>query len=134
MYHNERNTESLVPLFSLLSLLIANLGLIIVMAYIIKRKTKEIGIRRIHGASFGTIIRMLNSELTIQIGIAFLIAVPAAWHVINRWLENFAHKTTLNGWVFVFAGLFVFLLSVAAVSWQSWRAATMNPVKALKSE
>ena len=134
VYRNERNTESLVWLFSLLSLLIANLGLIIVMAYIIKRKTKEIGIRRIHGASFRTIIRMLNSELIIQIGIAFLIAVPAAWYVISRWLENFARKTTINGWIFILAGLFVLLLSVAAVSWQSWRAATMNPAKTLKSE
>jgi len=134
VYRNERNTESLVWLFSLLSLLIANLGLIIVMAFVIKRKTKEIGIRRIHGASFWTIIRMLNSELIIQIGIAFLIAVPAAWYVMSRWLENFARKTPLNVWVFIFAGLFVLLLSVAAVSWQSWRAATMNPVKTLKNE
>ena len=134
VYHNEQNAENLVRLFSLLSLVIANLGLIIVMAYIIKRKTKEIGIRRIHGATFWTIIRMLNKELIILIGIAFLIAVPVAWYVINRWLENFAYKTSLNVWIFAFAGLFVLLLSVAAVSWQSWRAATMNPVKTLKSE
>jgi putative ABC transport system permease protein len=134
VYRNEQNTESLVWLFSLLSLIIANLGLIIVMAYVIKRKTKEIGIRRIHGASFWTIIKMLNGELVIRIAIAFLIATPAAWYVMNRWLENFAHKTALNGWIFVFAGLFVLLLSVAAVSWQSWRAATSNPVKALKTE
>jgi putative ABC transport system permease protein len=134
VYRNERNTESLVGLFSLLSLLIANLGLIIVMAYVIKRKTKEIGIRRIHGASFWIIIRMLNKELIVKIGIAFLIAAPIARYVINRWLENFARKTPLNVWVFTFAGLFVLLLSVAAVSWQSWRAATMNPVKTLKSE
>jgi putative ABC transport system permease protein len=134
VYHNEENTQSLVWLFSILSLVIANLGLIIVMAYIIKRKTKEIGIRRIHGASFRTIIRMLTGELVIRIGIAFLIAVPGAWYVISRWLENFARKTSLNVWVFIFAGLFVLLLSVAAVSWQSWRAATMNPAKTLKSE
>jgi len=134
VYNNERNTESLVLLFSLLSLLIANLGLIIVMAYVIKRKTKEIGIRRIHGASFWSIIKMLNGELIIRIGIAFLIAVPAAWYVMNRWLENFARKTALNGWIFIFAGLFVLLLSVAAVSWQSWRAATTNPAKTLKRE
>ena len=134
VYRNELNTESLVWLFSLLSLIIANLGLIIVMSYIIKRKTKEIGIRRIHGASFWTIIKMLNNELTVRIGIAFLIAVPVAWYVMSRWLENFACKTTLNGWIFAFAGLFVLLLSVIAVSWQSWRAATRNPVNALKIE
>jgi len=104
------------------------------MAYIIKRKTKEIGIRRIHGASFWTIIKMLNSELIVRIGIAFLIAIPVAWYVMNRWLENFARKIALTGRIFVFAGLFVLLLSVAAVSRQSWRAAAANPVNALKSE
>jgi len=134
VYHNEQNAEDLVRLFSLLSLVIANLGLVIVMAYIIKRKTKEIGIRRIHGATFRTIIYMLNKELIILIGIAFLIAVPVAWYVLSRWLENFAYKTSLNVWIFAFAGLFVLLLSVAAVSLQSWRAATMNPVKTLKNE
>ena len=77
---------------------------------------------------------MLNKELIILIGIAFLIAVPVAWYVLSRWLENFAYKTSLNGWIFAFAGLFVLLLSVAAVSLQSWRAATMNPAKTLKSE
>jgi len=134
VYHNEQNTQSLVWLFSLLSLLIANLGLIIVMAFVIKRKTKEIGIRRINGASFWPIIRMLNIELLIQIGIAFLIAIPVAWYVMNRWLDNFARKTALNGWIFILAGLFVLFISVIAVSWQSWRAATMNPVEAIKTE
>jgi len=134
VYHNEENTQSLVWLFSLLSLLIANLGLIIVMAFVIKRKTKEIGIRRINGASFWSIIRMLNIELLIQIGIAFLIAVPVAWYVMSRWLDNFARKISLDWWIFLLAGLFVLLISVIAVSWQSWRAATMNPVNSLKSE
>jgi putative ABC transport system permease protein len=134
VYHNEENTQSLVWLFSLLSLLIANLGLIIVMAFVIKRKTKEIGIRRINGATFWNIIWMLNIELIIQISVAFLIAIPVAWYVISRWLENFAYKITLNGWIFVFAGLFVLLLSVAAVSLQSWRAAHANPVDSLKIE
>ena len=134
VYRNERNTESLVWLFSLLSLIIANLGLIIVMAFVIKRKTKEIAIRRIHGASFWTIIKMLNGEFIIWIGIAFLTAVPASWYVIIRFLENFTHKATLNGWIFIIAGMFVLLLSVTAVSWQSWRAATSNPANSLKIE
>ncbi|GHT20985.1 ABC transporter permease [Bacteroidia bacterium] len=134
VYRNEWNAESLVRLFSLLGLIIANLGLIVVMAFIIKRKTKEIGIRKINGASFWTIVRMLNSRFIAWIGIAFLIAVPGACFVMSRWLENFAHKTALEWWIFVFAGLFVLLISIVAVSWQSWRAATANPVEALKSE
>ena len=76
---------------------------------------------------------MLNKELIILIGIAFLIAIPVAWYVLSRWLENFAYKTSLNVWIFTIAGLFVLLLSVVAVSWQCWRAATMNPVKTLNN-
>jgi putative ABC transport system permease protein len=134
VYYNEWNAEMLVRIFSLLSLLIANLGLIVVMAFIIKRKTKEIGIRKINGATFWTIVRMLNSRFIVWIGFAFLIAVPGAYFVMNRWLENFAHKTVLDWWIFVLAGLFVLLISVVAVSWQSWRAATANPVKSLQNE
>jgi putative ABC transport system permease protein len=134
VYHNEWNAAMLVRIFSLLSLFIANLGLIVVMAFIIKRKTKEIAIRKINGASFWTIVWMLNSRFIVWIGIAFLIAVPGAYFVMNRWLENFARKTALDWWIFVFAGLLVLLISVVAVSWQSRRAATANPVKSLKSE
>jgi putative ABC transport system permease protein len=134
VYHNEWNAEWLVQLFSLLSLIIANLGLIVVMAFIIKRKTKEIGIRKICGATFWMIVRMLNSRFIVWIGIAFLIAVPGTYYTLNRWLENFAYKTALDWWIFVLAGLFVLLISVAAVSWQSWRAASANPVVALKTE
>ncbi|GHU63886.1 cell division protein FtsX [Bacteroidia bacterium] len=134
VYHNEWNAEWLVQLFSLLSLIIANLGLIVVMAFIIKRKTKEIGIRKINGASFWMIVGMLNNRFIAQIGLAFLIAVPGAYYTLNHWLENFAHKTALDWWIFVLAGLFVLLISVIVISWQSWRAASTNPVLALKTE
>lgn len=134
VYRNELNAEQLVRVFSLLCFIVATLGLIIIMAFVIKRKTKEIGIRKVNGATTSDIIRLLNSRFIIWIGIAFILAVPGAYAVMVYWLKSFAYKTTLDWWVFVLAGLSVLLLSVAAISWQSWRAATIDPVKTVKSE
>jgi len=134
VYCNELNAESLVRLFSLLCLIVANLGLIIIMAFIIKRKTKEIGIRKVNGATYIDIIKMLNNRFVIWIGVAFIIAIPAAYYVLARWLENFAHKTPMDWWIFALAGCMVLLLSVVCISWQSWQAASFNPIKALKTE
>ena len=134
IYHNELNAEAMTRLFSLLCLIIANLGLIIIMSFVIKRKTKEIGIRKVNGATTGDIIRMLNKRFVIWIGIAFVIAIPASYYVMTLWLQSFAHKTTLDWWVFALSGLLVLLLSAVSLTLQSWYAATINPVKSLKIE
>ena len=134
IYYNELNAESMTRIFSILCLIIANLGLIVIMSFVIKRKTKEIGLRRVNGATPGDIIRMLNKRFVIWIGVAFVIAIPASYYVMFRWLQSFAHKTTLDWWVFALSGLLVLLLSAISISWQSWHAATINPVKTLKSE
>jgi len=134
VYRNEMNAQQLVYTFSLLCLIVSNLGLIIFMAFIIRRRTKEIGIRKIHGASVWEIIRMLNMDFIRYIALAFVIAVPVAWYVMHRWLERFAYRTSLDWWIFALAGLSVLLVSVVSVSLQSWRAATENPVKAIKTE
>ena len=134
VYRNEFNAGRLVNLFSLLCLIIANLGLIIFMAFIVKRRRKEIAIRKVNGAQPGQIIRMLNRSFIFRISIAFVIASPLAWWVMRQWLTNFAHKTTLDWWIFALAGIAVLLLSAASVSWQSWRASTQNPADVVKSE
>ena len=134
VYRNEMNAQQLVYTFSLLCLVISNLGLIIFMAFIIRRRTKEIGIRKIHGASVWEIIRMLNMDFIRYIALAFVIAVPVAWYIMHRWLERFAYRTSLDWWIFALAGFSVLLVSVISVSLQSWRAATENPVKAIKIE
>jgi putative ABC transport system permease protein len=131
MYRNEMNAQRLVYVFSLLCFLIADLGLIIFMAFIIRRRTKEIGIRKVLGASVGEIIRMLNTDFIRYIALAFAIAVPVAWYIMHRWLERFAYRTSLDWWIFVLAGLTVLAISVASVSLQSWRAANQNPVEAI---
>ncbi|MDR1272941.1 MAG: FtsX-like permease family protein, partial [Odoribacteraceae bacterium] len=134
IYHGELKAESFVRLFSLLSLLVANMGLIIIMAFVIRRKTKEIGIRKVNGATSAEIIRLLNGRFILWIATAFALAVPLAWWAMTRWLEHFARKIVLDWWIFALAGLAVCLISLLAISWQSWRAARLNPVKALGIE
>ena len=134
MYRNEINAQRLVYIFSLLCLTVADLGLIIFMAFIIRRRTKEIGIRKVYGASVREIIRMLNMDFIRYIALAFVIAVPVAWYVMHRWLEQFAYRTSLDWWIFALSGLSILFISVVSVSLQSWRAAIANPVDAIKSE
>jgi len=131
IYRNEMNAKQLVYIFSLLCFLVADLGLIVFMAFIIRRRTREIGIRKVYGASVGNIIQMLNMDFIRYIALAFVIAVPVAWYVMYRWLERFAYRTSLDWWIFALAGMFVLLVSVVSVSLQSWRAARANPVEAI---
>ncbi|MDR2120530.1 MAG: ABC transporter permease [Tannerella sp.] len=134
VYHSEMKAEAMVQLFALLSLLTANMGLIIIMAFIIKRKTKEIGVRKVHGATPADIVLMLNRRISLWIATAFAIALPLAWWATTRWLENFAQKISLDWHSFAVAGLSVWILSTLAVSWQSLHAARLDPVKSLKTE
>ena len=131
VYHNELNAEMLVRVFSILCLIIANLGLVIFMAFIIKSRTKEIGIRKVNGASSMEIVRMLNMSFIRWIVLAIIIAIPLAYFIMQRWLQDFAHKTTLDWWIFALTGLFVLLLSLLSVSWMTWDAATANPVESI---
>ena len=134
VYASERYAERLTRIFAALCLAVATLGLIIVMAFVVRRRTKEIGIRKINGARPSDIVRMLNYRFVLWIGVAFLLAAPAAYLLMTRWLENFAAPAPLDWWLFGLTGLGVLVISVAAVSWQSWRAATINPVDTLKLE
>ncbi|MDR1600921.1 MAG: ABC transporter permease [Tannerella sp.] len=134
VYHSELKAEALVNIFSLLSLLTANMGLIVIMAFLIRRKTKEIGVRKVNGATSMDIVRLLNGRITLWIASAFVIALPLAWWAVTRWMENFALKARLEWWVFLLAGLSVWFISALAVSWQSWQAARLDPVRALKAE
>ena len=132
-YHNEINAQQLVNIFSLLCLLVADLGLIVFMTFIIRRRSREIGIRKIHGSGVGKVMMMLNIDFVRYVAVAFAVAAPIAWYVMRRWLERFAYRTSLDWWVFALAGLTVLLLCFVSVSWQSWRAAAANPVEAVKA-
>ena len=106
-------------------------GLIVFNA---RYKSKEIAIRKVNGASEKEIMLMLNRSVLIQLTIGFVVAIPLAYYVVQRWLEQFAYKTPLYWWIFLLAGLLIFAITVVTVSWQSHKAATTNPVDAIKNE
>jgi putative ABC transport system permease protein len=97
-------------------------------------RVKEIGIRKINGARISEILTMLNKSFVSWIAIAFIIATPISWIAMHKWLENFAYKTELSWWIFALAGLMALGIALLTVSWISWRAATRNPVEALRYE
>lgn len=121
-------------LFSVLAIFIACLGLLGLSSYTISRRTKEIGVRKVNGAKIGEILVLLNHDFVKWVVIAFAIAVPVSWYSMILWLENFAYQTTLSWWIFALAGLLALGIALLTVSFQSWKAATRNPVEALRYE
>ena len=134
LYLNEARTQKIFQWFTLLSILISGLGLYAMVQFITETRTKEIGIRKVNGARVIEILTMLNAGFIKWVLIAFVIACPIAYYAMHQWLQNFAYKTELSWWVFAMAGLVAVAIAVLTVSWQSWRAATRNPVEALRYE
>lgn len=131
-YRNEYGARDLVLVFTLLCLLVADLGLIVFMAFIIRRRTKEIAIRKVNGATARDIAGMLNSNFVLYIVAAFIVAVPVSWLVLHTWQQRFAYKTSLDWWMFLIAGISVLLISLVSVSLQSWKAACVNPAQGVR--
>ncbi len=134
MYQKEKLLSHVYILFTLVAILISVSGLFIVALYDINRRTKEIGIRKVNGAKISEIMTLLNGDFVKLIAIAFVIATPIAWFAMHQWLQNFAYKTELSWWIFALAGLLAMGIALLTVSWQSWKAATRNPVEALRYE
>ena len=134
VYASERYAERLTRIFAALCLAVATLGLIIVMAFVVRRRTKEIGIRKVFGSSTRQILLMFNRTYLRIVAICFVIAAPVAYYGVTRWLENFAYRTPLRWWVFVLAFIAVAAVTLATVTFQNWRAANANPVKSIRNE
>ncbi len=134
LYRNEARLARLSTAFALLAILIACLGLFGLTAYAAERRAKEIGIRKVLGASVPSIVALLSKDFLKLVGIAFVIAAPVAYFAMQRWLEDFAYRIELGPWVFVGAGVLVLVIALATVSYQAIRAALANPVEALRSE
>jgi len=134
LYKSEVTFSRLIGFCSILSIFISCLGLFGLITHIAKCRTKEIGIRKVNGARVSEILTMLTRDLVKWVAIAFVIATPVAWYAMNKWLENFAYKTELRWWIFALAGLLALGIALLTVSWQSWKAATRNPVEALRYE
>ena len=121
-------------LFSFLAILIACFGLLGLSAYNVLQRTKEIGVRKVLGASVPHILYLLSKDFLILIGIAFLVAVPVTWWAMNNWLNDFAYRIPISWIVFLIAGIATCLVALVAVSLQAIKAATTNPVKSLRTE
>jgi putative ABC transport system permease protein len=121
-------------LFSLMAVIITCLSLFGLVMMVTISRTKEIGIRKLNGAKVSEVIYLLNKDFLFLITIAFLIATPVTWYAIHMWLKNFAYRTELTWWIFGLTGIIAFGIALLTVSWQSWSAATRNPVEALRYE
>jgi ABC-type antimicrobial peptide transport system permease subunit len=134
MYQSELLFRRTFTLFAGSAIVICCMGILAMSLFACQRRTKEIGIRKVNGARVAEVLAMLNRDFMKWVAIAFVIATPIAYYAMNKWLESFAYKTELSWWVFVLAGLLALGIALLTVSWQSWRAATSNPVEALRYE
>ena len=133
MYAAERRTSTLLTISTTIALLISCLGLYGLSVYVAERKTKEIGIRKVVGASVESIVAMLSREYILLILISFIISIPLGYYLMNKWLEGFAYKIDPGVTVFVISGLISFVIAWLTVSFESFRAASKNPVDTFKT-
>jgi putative ABC transport system permease protein len=134
LYRTERRMGKIFGYFSLLAILISCLGLIGLSSFMTQRRTKEIGIRKINGAKSVEIFSLISKEYILWVMISIIIACPIAWFVMNKWLQNFAYRVSIGWWIFALAGVIALLIALLTVSWQAYRAASKNPVEALRYE
>jgi putative ABC transport system permease protein len=134
MYQSELQFRRTFSLFAICAIVICCLGILAMSLFACQRRIKEIGVRKVNGARISEVMVMLNRDFVKWVAIAFVIATPIAYIAMLKWLENFAYKTELSWWIFALAGLLALGIALLTVSWQSWRAATRNPVEALRYE
>ncbi|GAB4032114.1 ABC transporter permease [Spirosoma gilvum] len=134
MYEGETRMAGLFKAFSLLSILIACMGLFGLSSYLAERRTKEIGIRKVLGASLPQILGLLFTPFLTLLVVACILAIPLGWFVMHRWLQDFTYRVNLDGSIFLLSIILVMLLTVAVVSYETIKAALVNPVRSLRSE
>jgi len=120
--------------FAMLAVIIACLGLFALSAFMAEQRGKEIGIRKVLGASVVQMASLLSRDFVKLVIIAFVIASPVAWWGMHKWLQDFVYRIDISGWVFLVAGVLVVVIALATISFQAMRAAMANPVKRLRSE
>jgi putative ABC transport system permease protein len=133
-YEKEQITSGIVTYFTIIAIVIACLGLFGLSAFSAEQRIKEIGVRKVLGASVSNITMLLSKDFISLVCIAILIASPIAWWAMNKWLQGFAYRVNISWWVFMLAGLLALLIALATVSFQAIKAAIANPVKSLRSE
>ena len=134
LYKNESKISIAILVFTILTIFLSCIGLIGLITFNTETKTKEIGIRKVSGAKINEIIIMLNKDIMRWFLIGFFLSCIVSWIVMNKWLENFAYRVSIDWWVFILGGFVVLVIATFSVSWQTWKAAVKNPVEALKYE
>ena len=134
IYQPETRLKNMTIAFAMLAIIISVLGILGMVIFSVARRTKEIGIRKVAGAKNSEILILLNMEFVIWIAVAFTIASPVAWYLMHKWLQNFVYKTDISWWIYLFAAIIGFGIALFTINWQCWRAATRNPVEALRYE
>ncbi|MEP7323073.1 MAG: ABC transporter permease [Saprospiraceae bacterium] len=134
LYASEQKTGTISFVFSFLAIFIAGMGLLGLATYSIQQRIKEIGIRKVLGASTSGIMRMMSKDFIVLISLSICFAAPMAWYLMNKWLQGFEYRIALNGWIFLSAGLGILFLALAIVIIQTLKAALTNPVKSLRTE
>ncbi len=134
LYKAEERTSKIFTSFSIIAVIIACLGLFGLAAYMTRQRVKEIGIRKVLGASAGNITVMLSKEFLQLILVAALIAYPLTWFAMHKWLQDFAYRTAIHWWIFIAAGIIALLVAAVTISFQAIKAALANPVESLRSE
>jgi putative ABC transport system permease protein len=134
IYKVEDSMGKIVQFFSGLAITIACLGLLGLSAYTVESHSKEISIRKVLGANVTNIVAMVSSQFVRLVLVSLVVAIPLTWYAMDQWLNNFAYKIDIDWWVFVISGIAVLLLAALVTGFHSIRAATANPVNALRSE
>jgi putative ABC transport system permease protein len=134
MYEKEKKMAASITFFSIIAIVLTCMGILGQIFMICLNRMKEIGIRKINGARISEVMVMLNRDFVKWVATSIVIATPIAWYAMHRWLENFAYKTELSWWIFALAGLMALGITLLTVSFQSWKAATKNPVESLRYE
>ncbi len=134
LYQTENTASKIIAIGMVIAIFLAFMGLYSITYYSTERRIKEIGIRKVNGAKTSEVMLLLNTSFVKWIIIAFIISAPIAYYAMHKWLENFAYKTSLSWWIFAGAGAFAFVVAMTTVSFHTYKAATSNPVKALRYE
>jgi ABC-type antimicrobial peptide transport system permease subunit len=133
-YKQENQLAQLYKIFAGIAIFLGCLGLYGLASYMATQRIKEVGIRKVLGASIGNIVYLFSKEFVALISIAFVIASPIAWYFMHNWLQDYAFRINISWWIFVAGGLLSILVALATVSYRAIRAAVVNPVSSLRSE
>ncbi len=133
-YRQEEMRARSIRLLSVVAVILSCMGLFGMAEYSTRRRTREIGIRKVHGADTARILRLLNLDFLKFVFIGILLGIPAGWYFMRRWLDSFAYRTGLDWWIFALAAAASLLVAVLTISWQTWRAARGNPADSLRYE